>query len=62
VADKDFVGETLGLPVGQRAERTIANLAVCAWLGARVFRVHDVPAAREALAAVAALHGARLTR
>ena len=55
VADKDFIGETLGLPVGERAEGTIAALAVCAWLGARVFRVHDVPATREALAAVAAL-------
>ena len=55
VADKDFIGETLGLPVGQRAEGTIATLAVCAWLGARVFRVHDVPAAREALAAVTEL-------
>ena len=55
LADKDFIGETLGLPVGERAEGTIASLAVCAWLGARVFRVHDVPAARAALAAVAAL-------
>ena len=55
VADKDFIGETLGLPVGQRAEGTIAALAVCAWLGARVFRVHDVRAARQALTAVAAL-------
>jgi dihydropteroate synthase len=55
VADKDFIGETLGLPVGRRAVGTIATLAVCAWLGARVFRVHDVRAAREALAAVTEL-------
>jgi dihydropteroate synthase len=55
VADKDFIGETLDLPVGQRAEGTIAALAVCAWLGARVFRVHDVPAAHQALTAVAGL-------
>jgi len=55
VADKDFIGETLGLPVGQRGEGTIATLAVCAWLGARVFRVHDVRAARQALTAVAGL-------
>jgi dihydropteroate synthase len=57
VADKDFIGETLDLPVGERAEGTVAALAVCAWLGARVFRVHDVPATREALAAVAGLQG-----
>ena len=62
VADKDFIGETLGLPVGQRAEGTVASLAVCAWLGARVFRVHDVPAAREALAAVASLRGTARAR
>ena len=59
VADKDFIGEALSfsgaLPVDQRAEGTIATLAVCAWLGARVFRVHDVPAARAALTAVAEL-------
>ena len=63
VADKDFIGETLSisgtLPVDQRAEGTIATLAVCAWLGARVFRVHNVPAARAALTAVAELSAAR---
>ena len=55
VSNKDFVGETLGLPVQERAEGTLAALAVCAWEGARLFRVHDVPGARDALAAVAAL-------
>jgi dihydropteroate synthase len=55
VSNKDFVGETLDLPVQERAEGTLAALAVCAWEGARLFRVHDVPAARDALAAVAAL-------
>jgi dihydropteroate synthase len=55
VADKDFIGETLDLPVEQRTEGTIATLAICAWLGARVFRVHNVPAARAALTAVTEL-------
>jgi dihydropteroate synthase len=55
VSNKDFVGEALGLPVTERAEGTLAALAISAWQGARVFRVHDVAAAREALAAVAAL-------
>jgi dihydropteroate synthase len=58
VSNKDFVGETLGLPVQERAEGTLAVLAVCAWAGARLFRVHDVRAAREALAAVGALRAA----
>jgi dihydropteroate synthase len=53
VSNKDFVGETLGLPPRQRGEGTMAALAISAWLGARVFRVHDVPAARRALDAVA---------
>ena len=58
VSNKDFVGETLGLPVQERAEGTLAALAVCAWEGARLFRVHDVRAARDALAAVSALRAA----
>jgi dihydropteroate synthase len=53
VSNKDFVGETLGLPLTERAEGTIAALAICAWQGGRVFRVHDVPAAWQALEAVA---------
>ena len=55
VSNKDFIGETLDLGVRQRGEGTIAALAVSAWLGARAFRVHDVPAARLALAAITGL-------
>jgi dihydropteroate synthase len=58
VADKDFIGEALGLPVDQRRDRALRALAVCGWLGARVFRVHDVAAARRALDAVAGLRAA----
>lgn len=52
---KDFVGETLDLPPEERLEGTLAATAVAAWLGARVFRVHDVTAARRVLDLVAAL-------
>jgi dihydropteroate synthase len=55
VSNKDFVGETLGLGVAERGEGTLAVLAVCAWEGVRLFRVHDVRAAREALAVVTRL-------
>jgi dihydropteroate synthase len=55
IADKDFIGESLDRPPGGRGVGTIAALAVSAWHGARVFRVHDVAAARRALAAVAAM-------
>ncbi|HLQ52905.1 MAG TPA: dihydropteroate synthase [Streptosporangiaceae bacterium] len=52
VSNKDFIGETLGLGVRERGEGTTATLAISAWLGARAFRVHDVRAARQALAAI----------
>ncbi|MEU8122854.1 dihydropteroate synthase [Spirillospora sp. NPDC049024] len=57
VSNKDFIGETLGRPVDKRGVGTMAVLAVSALLGARVFRVHDVPAARRALTQVAHLAG-----
>ncbi|WP_106247004.1 dihydropteroate synthase [Allonocardiopsis opalescens] len=53
VSNKDFVGETLRAPVEHRAEGTAAALALSAWHGARVLRVHDAAAARAALDAVA---------
>ncbi|GAB3670052.1 dihydropteroate synthase [Actinocorallia lasiicapitis] len=55
VSNKDFIGETLGRPVDKRGVGTMAVLGVSAWLGARVFRVHDVAGARRALDRVAAL-------
>ncbi|WP_243774879.1 dihydropteroate synthase [Actinomadura barringtoniae] len=57
VSNKDFIGETLGQPVEKRGVGTMAVLGVSAWLGARVFRVHDVAGTRDALAAVTALSG-----
>lgn len=56
VSNKDFVGETLGgLAVDERHAGTMATLAVSAWQGARVFRVHDAASARAALTAVSGL-------
>ncbi|WP_051580758.1 dihydropteroate synthase [Pseudonocardia acaciae] len=54
VSNKDFIGETLDRPPGERQEGTIAALALSAARGARVFRVHDVGAARRTLAVVSA--------
>ncbi|MDG4768144.1 dihydropteroate synthase [Solwaraspora sp. WMMD406] len=59
VSNKDFIGETLDLPVDQRLEGTLAATAVSAWLGARVFRAHQVAATRRALDMVAAIRGDR---
>ncbi|PZR55513.1 dihydropteroate synthase [Xylanimonas oleitrophica] len=50
---KDFVGETLGLPPAERLEGTLAATALAAWMGARVFRAHDVAATRRVLDMVA---------
>jgi dihydropteroate synthase len=56
---KDFVGETLNRPPGGRLYGTLAATAICAWLGARVFRVHDVAAIRDVLDMVASIRGVR---
>ncbi len=59
LSNKDFVGETLDLPVDQRLEGTLAATAVSAWLGARVFRAHHVRQTRRVLDMVAAIRGDR---
>ncbi len=59
---KDFVGETLNIPVEERLSGTLAATAVAAWLGARVFRAHDIAATRQALDVVAAIRGTGLPR
>ena len=59
VSNKDFVGETLDRPVTERAAGTQAATAICAWLGARVHRVHDVVATRQTLDMVATIKGLR---
>jgi dihydropteroate synthase len=58
-SNKDFVGETLGLPVDERLEGTMATIAVCAWQGARVFRVHEVRQARRTVDMVMSIIGDR---
>lgn len=50
---KDFVGESLDLPADERLEGTLAATALAAWMGARVFRAHDVAATRRVLEMVA---------
>jgi dihydropteroate synthase len=64
LSNKDFVGETLAirgrdLPVDDRLEGTLAATAVSAWLGARVFRAHQVRQTRRVLDMVAAIRGDR---
>ena len=57
LSNKDFVGETLGLPVGERLPGTLAATAVSAWHGAQVYRVHEVRETRQVLDMVAGIKG-----
>ncbi len=57
LSNKDFVGETLDVPVAERLNGTLAATAVSAWLGARVFRAHQVAETSEVLTMVRALAG-----
>lgn len=54
---KDFIGEVLDLPPDDRLEGTLAATAIAAWLGARIFRAHDVTATRRVLQVVSAVRG-----
>jgi dihydropteroate synthase len=56
---KDFIGESLDVPVDERLEGTLAATAVAAWCGAKVFRAHDVRATRRTLDMVACIRGDR---
>jgi dihydropteroate synthase len=59
LSNKDFVGETLNLPPEQRLPGTLAATSVCAWLGARIFRVHQVAESRQVVDMVSAVRGDR---
>jgi dihydropteroate synthase len=59
LSNKDFVGETLDLPVGERLSGTLAATAVCALAGARVYRVHQVVETRQVVDMVWSIAGRR---
>jgi dihydropteroate synthase len=59
LSNKDFVGETLDKPVKERVLGTLATTAVSAWLGAHVYRVHEVAETRQILDMVSSIAGHR---
>jgi dihydropteroate synthase len=59
LSNKDFIGETLDLPVDQRLEGTLAATAIAAWLGAAVVRAHHVGPTRRVVDMAAAVAGTR---
>jgi dihydropteroate synthase len=59
VSNKDFIGESLGAPKGERLEGSLVAATVCAMLGARVVRMHDVAAAVAGMRTLEAVLGFR---
>src|SRR5262249_5225293 len=57
VSNKDFIGESLDVPLPDRLAGTLATTSICAWQGARIFRAHDVLHTRQALDMVSAIRG-----
>jgi dihydropteroate synthase len=57
---KDVIGETLDLAPEERLEGTLGLVALAAWMGAAVVRVHDVRAAVRAVRMVEAVRGDRM--
>ncbi|MBF4462485.1 MULTISPECIES: dihydropteroate synthase [unclassified Rathayibacter] len=59
VSNKDFIGETLDRPQGQRLEGSLAAAVICILNGARIVRMHDVRQAVDAVRLTEAVLGWR---
>jgi dihydropteroate synthase len=59
LSNKDFIGETLALDTTERLTGTLAATTVCAWLGARVVRAHEIVETRQVVDMVASIAGRR---
>jgi dihydropteroate synthase len=59
LSNKDFIGETLDLPLGERVEGSLAAAVVAVTKGARIVRVHQVEATVRAVRMTEAILGWR---
>ncbi|WP_233557780.1 dihydropteroate synthase [Tessaracoccus antarcticus] len=59
VSNKDFIGESIDRPVGQRLAGSLAAMTVCILGGARIVRMHDVEATVDAVRMIEAILGMR---
>ena len=57
VSRKTMIGEITGRPVGERVIGSVAAAMLAAQRGAKILRVHDVAATRDAFSILAALDG-----
>ena len=60
--NKDFIGRITDKPVNERLIGTLATTSISAWLGARVYRVHNIDQTRQTLDMVFAIKGTRPPR
>ena len=59
VSNKDFIGESIDREQGYRQSGSIAAAVICIMNGARIVRMHDVPAAVDAVRLTEAVLGFR---
>lgn len=59
VSNKDFIGESIDRPQGERLAGSLAAMTVCILKGARVVRMHDVPETVDAVRMTEAILGLR---
>ncbi|MEP6842676.1 MAG: dihydropteroate synthase [Pseudolysinimonas sp.] len=59
VSNKDFIGESIDREQGRRLEGSLAATVVCIMKGARIVRMHDVPATVAAVRMTEAILGMR---
>jgi len=59
VSNKDFVGESIDRPQGERLAGSLAAMTACILKGARIVRMHDVAATVDAVRMVEAILGVR---
>jgi dihydropteroate synthase len=59
LSNKDFIGETLDRPVGDRHYGTMSATAICAYHGARIYRAHEVHQTRQVVDMARTISGRR---
>lgn len=59
VSNKDFIGESIDRPQGERLAGSLAAMTACILSGARIVRMHDIPQTVDAVRMIEAILGWR---
>ncbi|WP_193599032.1 dihydropteroate synthase [Microbacterium sp. YJN-G] len=62
VSNKDFIGESIDRAQGERLAGSLAAMTACILAGARIVRMHDIPATVDAVRMTEAILGMRRPR